>query len=165
MRPIDAEVLYGVEALLSTDIVQNSKEASWLLSQVLHDIQASPTIDPEKLPVVRELREKVKALQKELDEWEYWMGYCRRVEAESARKDRAAVKVIQKRCEQTIEELREQLAKVTAERDAAVEDLSRRPHRTTCKHGKYCDFINVITGAPDCFRCDEWEWRGPQKEE
>ena len=32
------------EPLLDTDIVQNSKEASWLLDQVLHDIQAMPTL-------------------------------------------------------------------------------------------------------------------------
>lgn len=50
-----------------------------------------------------------------------------------------------------------------AERDAAVEDLWKRPHSSTCKHGEHCDYISAITGFPDCYSCDEWEWRGPQK--
>lgn len=49
-----------------------------------------------------------------------------------------------------------------AERDAAVEDLAKRPHPSTCKYGEHCDYISVITGRPDCYSCDEWEWRGPQ---
>ena len=58
-----------------------------------------------------------------------------------------------------------ELEQVKRERDAAVDDLSNRPHRTTCKHGERCDYISVITGMPDCHACEEWEWRGPQKEE
>ena len=81
---------------------------------VLEKIDASPTIDPGSLPVVRELQE--------------------------------------------------QLAKVTAERDAAVEALSLRPHKSTCKHGDHCDFVSAITGVPNCSRCDEWEWCGPNAE-
>ena len=46
VRPIDGNELYRIEKLLDTDIVQNSKEASWLLDQVLHDIQAMPTLTP-----------------------------------------------------------------------------------------------------------------------
>lgn len=64
MRIIDGSELYNIEKLLDTEIIQKSPEASWLLSQVLHDIQASPEIDPETLPVVQQLRaelEKVKA--------------------------------------------------------------------------------------------------------
>lgn len=48
-----------------------------------------------------------------------------------------------------------------AERDAAVEELSKRPHHSTCKYGEHCDYISAITGFPDCYSCDEWEWRGP----
>lgn len=50
-----------------------------------------------------------------------------------------------------------------AERDAAVEELSRRPHHSTCKYGENCDYISAITGFPDCYSCDEWEWHGPKK--
>ena len=45
-RAIDGDELLRIERLLDTDIVQNSKEASWLLDQVLHDIQAMPTLTP-----------------------------------------------------------------------------------------------------------------------
>ena len=66
-RLIDANELYGIESLLNTDIVQNSPEASWLMSQVLHDIQASPTIDPETLPIVRQLRAELARMTAERD--------------------------------------------------------------------------------------------------
>lgn len=56
MRLIDGNELRGIESLLDTNIIQSSKEASWLMSQVLHDIDAMPTIDPETLPIVQELR-------------------------------------------------------------------------------------------------------------
>ena len=46
MRLIDADELLGIERLLDTDIVRKSKVASWLLDQVLHDIQAMPTLTP-----------------------------------------------------------------------------------------------------------------------
>ena len=48
-REIDGDELLGIERLLDTDVKQKSKTASWLLDQVLHDIQAMPTIDPESL--------------------------------------------------------------------------------------------------------------------
>lgn len=43
-RAIDANELLGIERLLDTDVVRQSKTASWLLDQVLHDIQAMPTL-------------------------------------------------------------------------------------------------------------------------
>ena len=49
IRPIDGDELLGITRLLDTDAVRQSKTASWLLDQVLHDIQAMPTIDPESL--------------------------------------------------------------------------------------------------------------------
>lgn len=52
-----------------------------------------------------------------------------------------------------------------AERDAAVEGLAKRPHPSTCKYGEHCDYISAITRRPDCYSCDEWQWRGPQDEE
>ena len=59
VRPIDGDELLGIERLLDTDVVRKSKTASWLLDQVLHDIQAMPTLTPpnewvsveERLPV------------------------------------------------------------------------------------------------------------------
>ena len=46
IRPIDGDELLGITRLLDTDAVRQSKTASWLLDQVLHDIQAMPTIAP-----------------------------------------------------------------------------------------------------------------------
>ena len=46
VRPIDGDELLGIERLLDTDVVRKSKTASWLLNQVLHDIQAMPTLTP-----------------------------------------------------------------------------------------------------------------------
>ena len=47
MRAIDGDELLGIERLLNTDVVRKSKTASWLLDQVLHDIQAMPTLTPQ----------------------------------------------------------------------------------------------------------------------
>ena len=58
VRPIDGDELLGIERLLDTDVVRKSKTASWLLDQVLHDIQAMPTLAPPNEPLTLEqLRE------------------------------------------------------------------------------------------------------------
>ena len=58
IRAIDGEELLGIARLLDTDVVRKSKTASWLLDQVLHDIQAMPTLTPPNEPVTLEqLRE------------------------------------------------------------------------------------------------------------
>ena len=46
VRPIDGNELLDIERLLDTDVVRQSKTASCLLDQVLHDIQAMPTLTP-----------------------------------------------------------------------------------------------------------------------
>ena len=51
VRPIDGDELLGIERLLDTDVVRESKTASWLLNQVLHDIQAMPTLTPPNEPL------------------------------------------------------------------------------------------------------------------
>ena len=193
LRLIDGNELYGIESLLNTEIVQNSPEASFLMSQVLHDIQAMPTIDPENLPIVqaakamcREMVKENRELSKQLDISRRRSGDLSReleqtkIELESMRNATNSLKMhldsAEARCdtldklvkeyqEQLIPGYRERAEKAERERDAAVEDLSKRPHRTTCKHGEHCDYISVITGMPDCHACDEWEWSGPQKED
>lgn len=54
VRPIDGAELLGIERLLDTDVVRKSKTASWLLDQVLHDIQAMPTLTPPNEPLTCE---------------------------------------------------------------------------------------------------------------
>ena len=51
VRPIDGNELLGIERLLDTDVVRQSKTASWLLDQVLHDIQTMPTLTPPNEPL------------------------------------------------------------------------------------------------------------------
>lgn len=67
MRIIDGNELYNIEKLMDTEVIQKSPTASWLLSQVLHDIQASPEIDLETLPVVKQLRAELEKVKKERD--------------------------------------------------------------------------------------------------
>ena len=45
MRLGDLDELYGIVKLHDIDIIRNNKTASWLLDQILFDIQESPTID------------------------------------------------------------------------------------------------------------------------
>ena len=54
VRPIDGDELLGIERLLDTDVVRQSKTASWLLDQVLHDIQVMPTLTPPNEPSLLE---------------------------------------------------------------------------------------------------------------
>ena len=54
IRPIDGEEMLGITRLLDTDVVRQSKTASWLLDQVLHDIQAMPTLTPPNEPLMWE---------------------------------------------------------------------------------------------------------------
>lgn len=50
-RAIDGDELLGIERLLDTDVIRKSKTASWLLDQVLHDIQAMPTLTQPNEPL------------------------------------------------------------------------------------------------------------------
>lgn len=54
VRPIDGDELLGITRLLDTDAVRKSKTASWLLDQVLHDIQAMPTLTQPNEPLTCE---------------------------------------------------------------------------------------------------------------
>lgn len=67
MRLIDGEELYQIESLLKTDIVEQSKTANWLMGQVLHDIEATPTVSPESLPIVKQLRAELGKVKAERD--------------------------------------------------------------------------------------------------
>ena len=51
VRPIDGNELLDIERLLDTDVVRQSKTASWLIDQVLHDIQVMPTLTPPNEPL------------------------------------------------------------------------------------------------------------------
>ena len=42
---IEKNEFYNIEKLLDTDVIRKSKEASWLIDQILHDIQKHPAAD------------------------------------------------------------------------------------------------------------------------
>ena len=63
VRPIDGAELLGIERLLDTDVIRKSKTASWLLDQVLHDIQAMPTLAPLNDPITLETVAEILAEQ------------------------------------------------------------------------------------------------------
>lgn len=119
---------------------------------------AAPTIDTEAIPIVQQLRKQMQSLQRELSDWNFWYGPIRKHEAEVVRENQAAVKVMRKRCEKTIAELREELKGVTEERDAAMSFIPKTC--ATCKYGNSpCDWcVNDHDGDLN------WEWNGKAKE-
>lgn len=142
MRLIDGEELYNIEKLLDTGIIQNSKEATWLMSQVLHDIQASPTIDPETLPIVQELRERLAKVTAERD----------------ALKLNPPVEI-----KSDAFELAVQLAEVTAERDRALFDIPKNCFTCSQKNNFDCKGNKRYRAFGLRENCEYWEWRGKQE--
>lgn len=156
-RLIDGNELREIESLLNTDIIQGSEEASWLMSQVLHDIDAMPTIDPETLPIVRELRAELGQAKQELRQ----VKYCYEIAKNGEKQLRRQVDEITG----AWAECAKKLEHVTTERDAAISQL----------HG-YCPVCKNYTeyhGQGPCATCchehflaalhtknDNWEWKG-----
>ena len=63
-----------------------------------------------------------------------------------------------------VRQLREELARVTAERDAAVKDL-RGVAIESCAECMYCRYKTARSFCWDCTDGSNWAYRGPQKEE
>ena len=80
VRPIDGDELLGIERLLDTDVVRQSKTATWLLDQVLHDIQAMPTLTPPNEPLtieqLREMEDPVWCVCKTVEGFEGFWCLC-----------------------------------------------------------------------------------------
>ena len=158
--------------LIDADALLDKQESLYMKGNVLfHGVTAciienAPTIDPETLPIVQELRALVKEQEEQLSHLEYW-ELDRKQVLKSAAGDRAAIKAMQKHCEKTIAELRAELKRVTAERDAAIEDLKILSDCDYCKYDckNYeeddCRFCSVKKCK--CRTCKDgssWEWRG-----
>ena len=71
-RAIDGEELLGIERLLDTDVVRKNETASWLLDQVLHDIQAMPTLTPPNEPLTLEQLREMDGEPVWVEEVEHW---------------------------------------------------------------------------------------------
>lgn len=66
-RLIDAVALSGVEKILDNDAVKDVPAAYWVMKNVLKRIDETPTIDPETLPIVKELRAQLARVTAERD--------------------------------------------------------------------------------------------------
>lgn len=71
-RAIDGDELLGIERLLDTDVIRQSKTASWLLDQVLHDIQAMPTLTPPNEPLTLEQLREMNGQPVWVEEIDHW---------------------------------------------------------------------------------------------
>ena len=76
IRPIDGDELLGITRLLDTDAVRQSKTASWLLDQVLHDIQAMPTLTPPNEPLTLEQLRQMDEIPLYVVTEKYGSGWC-----------------------------------------------------------------------------------------
>ena len=128
-------------------------------------IEYADEINLDDLPFVQKLLKQVQDLNRQLREWKFWYGSMREREAKELRENQAAVNVMRKHCEKTIAELREELARVTAERDAAVKDLEQAIdiYRDDEGWDLLCRFCN----GKSCREKKECvpKWRGLKKEE
>ena len=155
MRLIDANVakenLFTYYSFVNEDTCKSNYTGETLMSYEVADmiedcIENTPTIDPETLPIVRELREKLmltEANQNHFKEERDLFLFKMKETAE------AATSEIDRRNE-TICELREKLERVTAERDVALKQLSDISDCDTCKHTECIP----RGGRGKC----KWEW-------
>lgn len=139
--PIDGERLFE---FLSDQLVNETGVFSKgvnkglnIARSAIRNVDAVEPIDPETLPIVQELQAQVKEQKEQLGHLKYW-GLDRKIVLESAAQDRAAVNVMRKRCEKTIAELRAELKRVTAERDAAMKYRAELADYLLATCGKYC---------------------------
>lgn len=116
------------------------------VSDILNFIKDSTPIDPETLPIVKELKEK---LNNAIEEKKYY-GKC------------------WKQMEDYTEEVFQQLDKVTAERDAAISDLYYACACETCEL-QYTDRCPLKKGMVPCSNIASalrnntpYKWRGTQ---
>lgn len=156
MRMIDGDELYNIEKLLDTNIVQKSKEAAWLMSQVLHDIEAMPSIDPETLPIVQKLRAKNFMLQTNIESLEKQLA---KVTAErDVLKSNPSVEI-----KSDAFELAMKLAQVTTERNRALFDIPKNCFTCSQKNNLDCKGDKRYRAFGFCENCEHWEWRGKQE--
>ena len=71
-RAIDGDELLGIERLLDTDVIRKSKTASWLLDQVLYDIQAMHTLALPNEPLTMEQLREMNGQPVWVEEINHW---------------------------------------------------------------------------------------------
>ena len=128
--------LIDANALREDWLENGENEYIYDTNSFLSSIDNTPTIDPETLPIVRELRKKVKDLNDGLE---------------------TLSKIVKSAYEQR-DDFMERLERVTAERDAAVSDLENimAYNTDTCQFCKN-NQCYVRGGTKPCLP----KWRGP----
>lgn len=148
MRLIDAnKLIEQLDGIISDYTSNGAFPNGYDINSAIDSLTDAPTIDPETLPIVRQLREELARVTAERD----------------AIKKNPPVEIQADAFALAVE-----LAKVTAERDAAVEQL--HGYCFACKH--YTPYHNdglcaTCKHERACFKpwdaVDRWQWRGPQK--
>ena len=120
------------------------KEAKPLTAVPIERIKNAPTIDPETLPIVKQLRNDVEGMRS---------NWCKASETVHQQREEL------ERRDMVILELENQLEKITSERNAAIRDLKCTVEMTEgcmfCKHENDLDYDG-------CGRSGCWEWKGCQ---
>lgn len=123
---------------------------------LMSEVQAMPTIDPETLPLVRQLREELSNCKQELRQIKYCYDMAKNGEKQF-RKQNDEIVALWAECAK-------KLKQVTAERDAAVSDLRGRAIESYSE----CMYCLYRTAKSFCWNCNDgsnWTWRGLHKEE
>lgn len=141
------------QRLIDANILLDKCESLYMRGHILfhgvtaRTIENAPTIDPETIPIVRQLREELARVTAERDA----LRMNPPVEIQA---DAFALAV--------------ELAKVSAERDAAVKDLYTIRDCSTCAL-QYTDKCILEECMDPCCSFGSgdvpYKWRGPQKEE
>lgn len=129
--------LIDANALREDWLENGENEYVYDTNSFLSSLDDAPTIGPETLPIVRQLREKVKNLNAGMENLS---------------------KIVKSAYEQR-DDFKEKLELVTAERDAAMSFVPKAC--STCKYGgSPCDWcVNDHDGDMN------WEWNGKAKED
>ena len=164
-RLIDANNL-GIGMAFQSEFSPNYFAIGWN-SALKAVIEVSPTIDPETLPIVHHLREEL-AQYKDLGVTPEQIALLMKFF-----KDRTSAKWIAADMELVADSIRKsnlekQLARVTAERDAAYRDLKLIEEEclcSVCSHYNEPDLFCADCKGRPYIATDTFEWRGQQKGE
>lgn len=108
-----------------------------------------PIVDPETLPLVQELRKRIKTLEYGLD---------------IAQNGEKNLKHQLYLVEQELADVKKRLAKAEQERDAAVNDL-RGCAIESCAECMYCLYNTAKSFCENCQDGSNWVYRGQKKED
>lgn len=140
--------LGDLDALREDWLENGENEYVYDTNSFLSSIDDQPTIDPETLHIVQDLRSINKRLKAVV-----------KVQLEQLREKTAEIDEL---CEK-VADLDEKLHRVTAERDAVKHDIEEAMKISEQEvPGFLCEFC---AKNPFCVKCSEPEWRGAQKEE